>query len=64
MREASKLRARLIALFLAGVVAFGYPLLAVFNVPAHFAGVPVLYAYLFAVWLALIVTLAVVMRGR
>ncbi len=64
MPEASRLRARLIALFLAGAIAFGYPLLAVFSVPATVAGVPVLYAYLFAAWLALIVALAVVLRSR
>jgi hypothetical protein len=62
MRDASRLRARLIALFLAGAAGFGYPLLAAFNVPATIAGVPVLYAYLFAAWLVLIAALLAVMR--
>jgi hypothetical protein len=62
MRDASRVRARLIALFLAGAAAFGYPLLAAFNVPGTIAGVPVLYAYLFVAWLVLIAALAAVMR--
>jgi hypothetical protein len=61
MHNGAGLRARLIALFFAGALAFGYPLLAMFNVPATVAGVPVLYAYLFAAWAVLIGVLAVVM---
>jgi hypothetical protein len=49
---------RLFALFLAGCLAFGYPLLALFNVPETVLGVPVLYAYLFGSWTILIALLA------
>lgn len=49
----------LIAVFLLGWLLFGYPLLALFNVPASVAGVPLLYAYLFAAWAGLIVLIAV-----
>jgi len=52
-----------IAVFLLGCLLFGYPLLALFNVPASVAGVPLLYAYLFAAWAGLIVLIAVV-NGR
>ena len=37
-----------------GVVLFNYPILALFNVPGTFFGVPVLYAYIFIAWIALI----------
>ena len=46
--------ARFVALFLLGMVAFNAPLLAIFNVDTLVLGVPLLYAYLFAAWGALI----------
>ncbi|MCU0897868.1 MAG: hypothetical protein MUC55_10235 [Burkholderiales bacterium] len=62
MHDPSATRARLVALFLLGAVLFGYPALAVFNVPGSVLGVPVLYAYLFAAWAALVALVAVVAR--
>ncbi len=52
-----------VAVFLLGCLLFGWPLLALFNVPAAVAGVPVLYAYLFAAWAGLIVLIAAVSGG-
>jgi hypothetical protein len=49
---------RLAALCLLGALLFGYPLLAVFNVPATVFGVPLLYAYFFAAWAGLIALMA------
>ena len=46
--------ARVIAVFLLGCLAFAYPLLALFNVPAAVFGVPVLYLYVFGAWATLI----------
>jgi hypothetical protein len=46
--------ARFIALCMLGMVLFNFPLLALFNVPATVFGVPVLYAYIFVAWAALI----------
>jgi hypothetical protein len=46
--------ARFIALCMLGMVLFNFPLLALFNVPATVFGVPVLYAYMFVAWAALI----------
>ena len=63
MRDASTTTARLVALFLLGGVLFGYPLLAVFNVSGTVLGVPVLYAYMFVAWAALVALVAVVVRG-
>jgi hypothetical protein len=60
----TRVAGRLVALFCAGCVAFGYPLLAIFNVPATLFGLPVLYLYVFVAWTALIVAVAFVLRGR
>ena len=56
---------RLVALFILGCLLFNYPLLALFNVRGSFFGVPVLYAYIFIAWAALIALVAAVMeRGN
>jgi hypothetical protein len=56
---------RLVAVFLLGALLFNYPLLALFNRTVLVAGVPLLYAYIFAAW-ALLIGLAalVVERSR
>jgi hypothetical protein len=41
-----------------GMLLFNYPILVLFNVPAALFGVPVLYAYLFIAWAALIALMA------
>jgi uncharacterized membrane protein len=53
---------RLAALCLLGFVLFSYPVLAVFNVHATVAGIPVLYAYFFVAWGALIGLIAIVIE--
>jgi hypothetical protein len=60
--QAEPRRAHLVALAALGGVLFGYPLLAVFDVPARVLGVPVLWAYLFVAWAALVTAVAVAMR--
>ena len=59
MKDQSK-GPRSIALCMFGVLLFNYPDLALFNVPGTLLGVPVLYAYIFVAWAALIVLLALV----
>ena len=54
----------LAALCLLGLVLFSYPVVAVFNVPATVAGIPVLYAYFFVAWGALIGLMALVIERR
>jgi hypothetical protein len=54
--------ARLVFLFMLGVLLFNYPLLALFNVQGSVLGVPVLYAYIFAAWGLLIALVALVME--
>jgi hypothetical protein len=62
MRSDVSATARVIAVFLLGCLAFGYPLLALFNVPATVVGVPVLYLYVFGSWAALILLIAWAVR--
>ncbi len=54
--------ARLVGLFLLAVLLFNYPLLAAVGTGGTVFGVPLLYAYLFAAWLAVIVLAALVLR--
>ena len=53
---------RLAALCLLGFVLFSYPVLAVFNVQVTVFGIPVLYAYFFIAWGALIALMALVIE--
>jgi hypothetical protein len=55
---------RLAALCLLGFVLFSYPVLAAFNVQATVFGIPVLYAYFFIAWGALIALMALVIERR
>jgi hypothetical protein len=56
---------RLVALFVLGCLLFSYPLLSLFNVGGTVAGIPVLYAYLFGVWILLIALMILVIeRGK
>jgi hypothetical protein len=64
MRSDASPTARVIAVFLLGCLVFGYPLLALFNVPAAALGVPVLYLYLFGAWAALILLIAWAVSAR
>ena len=51
---------RFVALCMLGLLLFNYPILALFNVPGTLLGVPVLYAYIFIAWAALIALMALV----
>jgi hypothetical protein len=62
MTKSSRKGERLAGLFLLGCLLFNYPMLAIFNVPASVAGVPVLYVYLFVAWAAIIAAVACVME--
>ena len=58
MGESKSRAPRLVALCMAGCLLFNYPILALFNVPGALLGIPVLYAYIFAVWALLIALMA------
>lgn len=47
-----------------GVLLLNFPVLAIFNRPVMVAGVPLLYIYLFGVWLAGIAAVFVLARSR
>ena len=49
---------RFVALCMLGMLLFNYPILDLFNVPGTLFGVPVLYAYMFIAWAALIASMA------
>jgi hypothetical protein len=51
---------RFVALCMLGVLLFNYPILALFNVSGTLFGVPMLYAYIFIAWAALIALMALV----
>jgi len=55
---------RLVALSVLGFLLFNYPLLALFNRPGTVFGIPILYAYIFAVWCLLIAAIAFVAEKR
>jgi hypothetical protein len=55
---------RLTALCLLGFVLFNYPILALFNLPSSVLGIPVLYAWIFCAWAALIALMAWVVEKR
>jgi hypothetical protein len=55
---------RLVALFLAGCVLFGYPLPGLFDHPAEVAGLPALYVYLLVAWAGFIAALAWLFERR
>jgi len=58
MKKPGRRSARLIALCLLGCLLFNYPVLALFNRPGTFLGVPLLYAWIFGAWVVLIVLMA------
>lgn len=58
MRRASKTGARLFAVFLAGTVLLNYPVLSLFSHATDVASVPLLYAYVFGVWVVVIALMA------
>ena len=53
---------RLAAIFLMGCILLNYPILSLFSRPLAIAGIPLLYAYLFGIWGALIGLMAVVIE--
>ena len=55
---------RLLALFILGVPALNFPILALFSREGMIAGIPVLYVYIFLCWAMLIGLMAVVVGPR
>jgi hypothetical protein len=55
---------RLLVLFAFGCLALNYPLLALFSKIALWYGFPVLYLYLFTVWVLFILSIAIVTERK
>ena len=55
---------RFVALCMLGMLLFNYPILALFNQWGTVFGVPILYAYLFIAWAALIALMALVAEAE
>lgn len=58
MLKSGRRTARLVGLCMLGCLLFNYPILALFNRPASFLGIPALYAWIFGAWTVLIVLMA------
>ncbi len=63
MKKPGRRAARLVALCMLGFMLFNYPVLALFNRPATFLGIPVLYAWIFGAWIVLIALMARAVEG-
>mgnify|MGYP001287936140 FL=1 len=63
MRKPSLRAYRIVSLFLLGCLLFNYPVLAIFNVGATAAGIPVRYVSLFVAWGRLIALAAAIIEG-
>jgi hypothetical protein len=55
---------RLVALFVLGGLLFSYPLMALFDTAGAVLGIPLLYAYLFGVWIGFIALLILIVERR
>jgi len=55
---------QLAAIFFLGCLLFNYPILTIFSKDNLILGIPVLYAYLFAFWAALIGLIAIIIEWR
>jgi hypothetical protein len=53
---------RLVAIFLTGGALLNYPILFLFARPSELAGLPLLYVYVFGVWILLIGLMALVIE--
>lgn len=49
-------------LFMVGIIALNYPVMSIFDRQVLPLGIPLLYLYIFLIWLAIIVLLAVIME--
>jgi len=59
-----RVRENIVVLFIAGVLALNYPLLSSANRLLLPLGVPLLYLYIFLVWLAIILLTALIVERK
>lgn len=64
MRRSDRSGERLVATFVLGWVLLNYPVLSLFARSRNIAGIPLLYVWVFASWVLVIVIMAVVIESR
>ncbi len=62
MRSSRMTGQRLAAICVMGCVLLNYPILSLFSRPEDVMGIPLLYVYVFAVWVLLVGLLALVIE--
>ena len=62
MTPESYISKRLVGLFLLGFVLFNYPVISLFNLDKFWLGIPILYLYVFGVWLILVILIVLVTK--
>lgn len=62
MNRGNRTGQRLVALFALGALLLNYPILSIFARATDLGGIPLLYAYVFAVWAGLIGITALVVE--
>ena len=55
---------RLIVIFVIGCLLLNYPLVSIVNQSRLLAGIPLLFLFIFGVWLLLILLTAIVLRRK
>lgn len=63
MNDEHSKNGRLMAVFFLGVLLLTYPILTLFDHPTLLFGIPLLYLYLFVVWLVIIGLIILVTRN-
>ena len=63
-RETIAKKGQKLFMFLLFLVLVSFPVLSIFNVEALFFGLPVLYVYLFTIWLLMVVLLYFTMKRK
>jgi len=53
-----------VGVFLLGWILYNYPILSLFNLPALFLGIPLLFGYMFSAWALVIGLVMLITRIR
>lgn len=64
MRRAILTSQRLLAVFLTGMLLLFSPIVTLFDRPAFWFGIPLIYLYLFTVWALLILAMALIIGSQ
>lgn len=48
--------------FFLGLILLNYPVLGIYNIPETWFGIPVLYLFVFAIWLGIILVTYLIIR--